>query len=96
MVIELQALVVRIDNKVVAYQGLDDHYTSSQLFIKDQELESQGVDFWKHVAKTSWWAMSDSGLTIREQEAKDQCVDLENFKISIETFSIDTDLKKER
>ena len=87
MKISLQAVVARFNGKVIAYEGINDIYTTVQLCVSKNDLDDTTIELLKN---TQYVYESDTGFNLGENEAKDyQDTYGDSLTVGIETFDIE-------
>ena len=80
---QIDVLTVRVNGKVKAYEGINNHDTVIKIYVYKEWLSKAEIQY----LRDSRWYEYDTYF-YQEQEAKDIYEDFGNLKISIETVEI--------
>ncbi len=84
-ILKTELLVVRVDGKVVDYEGMNDIYTTVQVQINEKDLNTEAIEY---LENNEYITKYEDVFFLGENEAKDQYLEVGNLSIKIENVQV--------
>ena len=85
---KIEVLVIRVNGKVVDFEGINDHYTIVQLSVKKEDLDVEALEYLKNEQYVTEY---EDSFYLGENEAKDCYLEVGNLSIQMETPKVKFD-----
>lgn len=94
MLIDVEVLTVRLNGKIIQATPISDIYNREQITLDSKYLTDEDINkYYIHISpkykQAKFDAVRQSGSLRDEQEAKDLCCELSQYKINIEHYDLE-------